>query len=157
MLISTNSDYKAYFRLSAICILCVQYILTIRLYFMHLFDENQYIPIQTSFLCSVKDKNLALLDQSFYHDSRLFFHRRTFPELDQKCGALILNATLLSYHDKYLLISHVSQLWHMITFERGRAGILHLHQSSCHPMSPLFSWNQRDSFGVSSICVFGKK
>ena len=42
---------------------------------------------------SVKDKNPALLDQTFCRDSPLFFHRGTFPELDQKCGVLILNAT----------------------------------------------------------------
>ena len=42
---------------------------------------------------------------------------------------------LLFYHVKYLLISQISQLWHVIPFERSSSGISHLRQSSSHPMS----------------------
>ena len=42
---------------------------------------------------------------------------------------------LLSDHLKYLLISHIWQLWHVITYERDSAGLSDLRQSFCHPMS----------------------
>ena len=42
---------------------------------------------------------------------------------------------LLFHHVKYLLISQISQLWQVITFERTSFGISHLRQSSCNPMS----------------------
>ena len=90
-------------------------ILTIHSYFMHLLNENQYISIQIccSLFCIVLN--------------RCFVIKESNPDL----------VPLLSYHVKYLVISHISQLWHMITFERSRSGISHIRQSSCYPMSSM--------------------
>ena len=42
---------------------------------------------------------------------------------------------LLSHRVKYLFIWHISQLWHVTTFEQGCSGISNLHQSCCYLLS----------------------
>ena len=44
-------------------------------------------------------------------------------------------ALLSSDHFKYLLISYLSKLCEVTTFERDRSGISHLRKSACPPMS----------------------
>ena len=72
-------------------------ILTICSYFLHLFNENQYIWFQIccSLLCIILNKCFVIKERN---------------------SDLV---PLLSYHVKYLVISHSWQLLHMITFERG--------------------------------------
>ena len=46
----------------------------------------------------------------------------------------------LSYHRKYLLIFHISQLWQVRTFERGSSGISDIRRSFCDPFSSLIAF-----------------
>ena len=138
-LILKNSEKKTLFCFPTNCIL--GQILTICSYFMHLLNENQYISIQIccSLFCIILN--------------RCFVIKESNPDL----------VPLLSYHVKYLVISHISQLWHMITFERMRSGISHLRQSSCYRMSSMtfinssiFIWRfhePRKNFGPSTVTV----
>ena len=82
---------------------------------MHLLNRNQYISIQIccSLFCVILN--------------RCFVIKESNPDL----------VHLLSYHIKYLVMLHISQFCHMITFERGRSGISHLHQSPCYPSSSM--------------------
>ena len=82
---------------------------------MHLLNENQYISIQ---ICC----NLFCVILN-----RCFVIKESNPDL----------VPLLSYHIKYLVMSYISQLCHMITFERGGSRISHLHQSPCYPSSSM--------------------
>ena len=51
----------------------------------------------------------------------MFFHKRH------------QHKTSFYYHNiKYLVISHIWQLWHVITFEGGRSGISDLRKSFCY-------------------------
>ena len=90
-------------------------ILTICSYFLHLFNENQYIWFQIccSLLCIILNSCFVIKERN---------------------SDLV---PLLSYHVKYLVISHSWQLLHMITFERGLSVISHICQSSCYPMSSM--------------------
>ena len=128
-------------------------ILTIYSYFMHLLNENQYISIQIccSLFCIILN--------------RCFVIKESNPDL----------VPLLSYQVKYLVISHIWQLWHPITFELGCSGNSHLRQSFCYPIfsfifmnSAIFIWRLKntlktllfwstinlepESSGVSNLC-----
>ena len=81
---------------------------TIYSYFMHILNGNQYISIQIYCILFCPTSK------------RCFVLKGRNQEL----------VPLLSYHVKYLVISHIWQLWHPITFERGGSGISHHRQSS---------------------------
>ena len=121
-LISTNSEKKSLFCFPINCILWE--ILTICSYFLHLLHENQYIWIQIccSLLCIILNRCFVIKERN---------------------SDLV---PLLTYHVKYLVISHIWQLWHMITFERGRSVISHFCQPCCYPMCSMTFIN------LSKVC-----